>query len=107
MPWAAFAFTTLYLQLQGWSDAAASTMLAMFSASDAVGAFLGGVVGDWAAARYPNHGRWAFWALHETCSVVPFSLKCSIILHIKDDSKLVKVYPVAQQHCLQVSDTEG
>lgn len=57
MPWGAFAFTTLYLQLQGWSDAAASSIMALFSAADAAGAFLGGVVGDWAAARFPNHGR--------------------------------------------------
>jgi hypothetical protein len=57
MPWSAFAFTTLFLQLQGWSDAAASGIMALFSGADAIGAFLGGAVGDWAAARFPDHGR--------------------------------------------------
>eukprot|EP00878_Enallax_costatus_P019751 GHUV01020846.1.p2 GENE.GHUV01020846.1~~GHUV01020846.1.p2 ORF type:complete len:139 (+),score=52.75 GHUV01020846.1:22-417(+) len=52
MPWGAFAFATLYLQLQGWSDMSASAIMAMFSGADAVGAFLGGVVGDWAAVSY-------------------------------------------------------
>jgi hypothetical protein len=57
MPWSAFAFTTLFLQLQGWSDAAASGVMALFSGAHAIGAFLGVAVGDWAAARFPDHGR--------------------------------------------------
>ncbi|WIA43486.1 hypothetical protein OEZ86_009949 [Tetradesmus obliquus] len=57
MPWSAFAFTTLFLQLQGWSDFAASAAMAAFSAADALGALLGGAVGDWAAKRFPDHGR--------------------------------------------------
>lgn len=57
MPWSAFAFTTLFLQLQGWSDFAASAAMAAFSAADALGALLGGAVGDWAAQRFPDHGR--------------------------------------------------
>jgi MFS family permease len=57
MPWSAFAFATLYFQLQGWSDATASAIIAVFAGSDAIGAFLGGAVGDWAAARFPDHGR--------------------------------------------------
>lgn len=56
-PWNAFAFATLYFQLMGWSDATASIVLGIFQGADAVGALLGGWVGDIAAKRYPNHGR--------------------------------------------------
>ena len=41
------------LQLLGFSDAQASTILAVFNFSGAVGALLGGVVGDWAAGAAP------------------------------------------------------
>jgi hypothetical protein len=51
------AFSALFFQLQGWSDYAVSAVLAVFNAFDAAGAFFGGWVGDWAAGRYPNHGR--------------------------------------------------
>jgi sugar phosphate permease len=73
MPWAAMNFTTLFLQLQGWSDAAASSIMALFAAADAVGAFLGGVVGDLAAGRFPDHGRIAVCQLSVGIGV-PLSL---------------------------------
>eukprot|EP00882_Tetradesmus_deserticola_P015619 GHRQ01016644.1.p1 GENE.GHRQ01016644.1~~GHRQ01016644.1.p1 ORF type:complete len:356 (+),score=119.42 GHRQ01016644.1:332-1399(+) len=73
-PWGALAFTTLFLQLQGWSDAAASGVMALFAGADAVGAFVGGAVGDWAAARFPDHGRIAACQLSVGVGVPMFLL---------------------------------
>ena len=50
-------FLTLYFQLMGMSDFAASLVVSLFFGATAVGALVGGWVGDWAAIHYPNHGR--------------------------------------------------
>lgn len=57
IPWTAIVFLTLYLQLIGMSDLAASALMSLFLTGTAAGGLLGGYLGDRAAARYPNHGR--------------------------------------------------
>eukprot|EP00887_Chlorella_sp_A99_P006616 scaffold3.g6616.t1 len=59
IPWAAFVFLTLYFQLLGMSDAAASLLVALFLAGTAAGSLVGGAAGDAAARRWPRHGRLA------------------------------------------------
>lgn len=56
-PWNALVFNTLWLQLQGFSDFHASLIASLFLLGTALGAQLGGILGDWAAERSPNHGR--------------------------------------------------
>lgn len=73
VPWSAMAFLTLYLQLLGMSDAAASGLVALFLGGVALGGLLGGWVGDRAAARWPSHGRIAATQF-SVASGIPFSL---------------------------------
>eukprot|EP00198_Chlamydomonas_reinhardtii_P001999 XP_001691335.1 predicted protein [Chlamydomonas reinhardtii] len=56
-PWNALVFLTLYFQLLGFSDAAASALVALFGAGAAAGSLLGGWLGDRVAERHPHHGR--------------------------------------------------
>ncbi|KAG2426257.1 hypothetical protein HXX76_013015 [Chlamydomonas incerta] len=56
-PWNALVFLTLYFQLLGFSDAAASGLVALFGAGAAAGSLLGGWLGDRVAERHPHHGR--------------------------------------------------
>jgi MFS family permease len=56
-PWTALVFLTLYFQLIGMSDLMASLLMAIFLAANACGGLLGGLVGDWAARKFPDHGR--------------------------------------------------
>lgn len=39
------------------SDFAASLLMAIFLGCNAAGGFIGGVIGDWAASKWPSHGR--------------------------------------------------
>ena len=50
-------FLTLYFQLMGMTDFAASLVVSLFFGATAVGGLIGGWLGDHAAVRYPNHGR--------------------------------------------------
>jgi hypothetical protein len=45
MPWVAMVFFTLWLQLLGFSDLEASTLIATFGAACALGGVLGGNLG--------------------------------------------------------------
>ncbi|CAK0787030.1 hypothetical protein CVIRNUC_010246 [Coccomyxa viridis] len=56
-PWNAIVFLTLYLQLLGMNDAAASALMALFLGGSALGGLLGGWLGDKAAQRWSKHGR--------------------------------------------------
>jgi hypothetical protein len=73
IPWAALVFLTLWLQLIGMSPAAASGLVATFLLGYAVGGAIGGFVGDYAAARWPRHGR-IFAAQFSVASGIPFAL---------------------------------
>ncbi|KAL4425866.1 hypothetical protein ABPG75_009882 [Micractinium tetrahymenae] len=68
-PWLALVFATLYLELLGFSDLQASVLVAIFLASNAVGGLLGGMLGDWAARRWPDHGRIAVCQLSVSLGV--------------------------------------
>lgn len=58
MPWKALAsFTTLYLQLIGMSNLQASFLYCTFLIGTAIGAWIGGFIGDRASLYSPNHGR--------------------------------------------------
>lgn len=57
MPSAALVFFTLFLQLSGMSNAAASALVALLLAGGGLGGLLGGYVGDRAAKLSANHGR--------------------------------------------------
>ena len=45
MPWNAMVFITLWLQLLGFSDFAASLLMALFALGSALGGLLGGAIG--------------------------------------------------------------
>jgi len=57
IPYASLVFLTLYLQLLGMSDSAASVLVALYLIGGGLGGLLGGWIGDIAASRFPNHGR--------------------------------------------------
>ncbi|CAL8463252.1 g2786 [Coccomyxa elongata] len=57
MPWVAMGFTTLYLQLLGFSDIKAATLVALFGLGCALGSFGGGYIGDMLTKAFPNSGR--------------------------------------------------
>ena len=52
MPWNAMVFITLWLQLLGFSDFAASLLMALFALGSALGGLLGGAIG---APPYYTH----------------------------------------------------
>lgn len=57
IPWSALVFLTLYFQLLGMSNFQAASLNSLFLGANAVGALLGGLVGDAAARSHPSHGR--------------------------------------------------
>lgn len=73
IPWAALGFLTLYLQLLGFGNKAASIIVATFLGGTAFGGLLGGVLGDKAAARWPLHGRICVTQF-SVASGIPFAL---------------------------------
>jgi MFS family permease len=50
-------FNTLWLQLLGFTDFHASLIASLFLGGTAIGALVGGILGDWAARYSPKHGR--------------------------------------------------
>lgn len=72
VPYASLVFLTLYLQLIGMSDAAASALVALYLVGGGFGGLLGGWIGDTAAQRFPNHGRIACTQLSVAMGV-PFA----------------------------------
>lgn len=57
IPYASLVFLTLYLQLLGMSDTAASVIVALYLIGGGFGGLLGGWIGDVIAFKFPNHGR--------------------------------------------------
>lgn len=53
MPWNAMVFITLWLQLLGFSDFAASLLMALFALGSALGGLLGGAIGMTPFRRQP------------------------------------------------------
>lgn len=83
IPWSALVFLTLYFQLLGMTNLQASLLNALFLGANAIGALLGGCVGDEAARRYPQHGR-IIVCQFSVAVGIPFSLlllKVCVTLH--------------------------
>eukprot|EP00940_MAST-03C_sp_MAST-3C-sp2_P001840 g1840.t1 len=57
VPWNAFQFMTMWLQYSGFTDHTAALVGTSFTIGHLFGAFAGGIIGDAAARRYPDHGR--------------------------------------------------
>lgn len=57
LPWTAMVFLTLWLQLLGFSDLTASTLMSCFHLGSAMGSALGGYIGDRMSILFPNNGR--------------------------------------------------
>jgi MFS family permease len=57
IPWNALSFSTMWLQHRGFSDLAASSIAAWHVIGATAGTFLGGILGDLAATRWPSYGR--------------------------------------------------
>jgi MFS family permease len=81
-------YLTLYFQLLGMTDFAASMLMALLLGSTAVGGLLGGWVGDKAASRYPDHGR-ILVCQFSVAVGIPFSLT------------ITKVHPAPLLHLWQ------
>ena len=57
LPWAAWNFSTLWLELNCFSNTMAATIVASYTFAQAVGQPFGGWLGDWWARRSPDYGR--------------------------------------------------
>ncbi len=57
LPWAAWNFATLWLELNCFSNTMAATIVAAYTIGQAVGQPFGGWLGDWSSVRSPNYGR--------------------------------------------------
>lgn len=75
-------FLTLYFQLLGMSDFAASLQMALLLGSTALGGLLGGWIGDKAAMRYPDHGR-ILVCQFSVAVGIPFSLTITKVGHVQ------------------------
>ncbi|KAL4859340.1 Zinc finger CCCH domain-containing protein 12 [Chlorella vulgaris] len=80
LPWNALVFNTYYLQLLGFSDVQSS--------------LLGGFIGDWAAKRYPNHGRVAVAQVSVALSV-PLAVSVFKALPVGNSAGVVALYGAA------------
>jgi sugar phosphate permease len=56
-PWAAWGFSTLWLQLICFQSESAANIRAMFTVGNIFGTLFGGWLGDKASMLYPDHGR--------------------------------------------------
>ncbi|KAK9902677.1 hypothetical protein WJX75_002341 [Coccomyxa subellipsoidea] len=72
-PWNAMVFFTLWLQLLGFSDFAASLLMAVFAGGCAVGSLIGGSLGDYCARVWPERGR---------IMAAQFSVACGLPLSV-------------------------
>ena len=69
----AIVFLTLYLQLLGMNDAAASALMALFLGGSAVGGLLGGWLGDKAAQASAQPGTVSLLPLCVPVAIVGFA----------------------------------
>jgi hypothetical protein len=77
MPWNAIAFITLWLQLLGFPNWHASVLTAAFYGATSAGSFLGGAIGDAAAACFPTAGR-IYTAQTSVCNLSLVASVCSL-----------------------------
>jgi predicted MFS family arabinose efflux permease len=93
VPYASLVFLTLYLQLLGMSDAAASGLVATYLIFGGFGGLLGGWIGDTVARRYPNHGRVAATQF-SVASGIPFAFLIFKGLPLNGETATVCLYAV-------------
>jgi MFS family permease len=94
VPYASLVFLTLYLQLLGMSDAAASGLVATYLLCGGFGGLLGGWIGDTVARRYPNHGRVAATQV-SVASGIPFAFLIFKGLPLDGEPTTVGLYALA------------
>ena len=70
MPWVAMGFSTLYLQLLGFSDLHSAILVAIFSFGCSLGSFGGGYIGMAAVHMFPalscGMGGWGHPSVRST-----------------------------------------
>ena len=93
VPYASLVFLTLYLQLLGMTDAAASGLVATYLICGGFGGLLGGWIGDTVARRYPNHGRVAATQI-SVASGIPFAFLIFKGLPLNGEPSTVALYAV-------------
>ncbi|PRW32866.1 MFS general substrate transporter isoform A [Chlorella sorokiniana] len=91
VPYASLIFLTLYFQLMGMSNSAASVMVALYLLCGGLGGLLGGWIGDKVAARWPDHGRIAATQFSVIVGV-PFALLIFKALPMNGDPATVWLY---------------
>ena len=79
MPWQSIGFLTLYFELGCYSNVIAATLNGVFRGGCAIGALVGGCVGDALDKRSPNHGR-PCTALISVGSGLPFTFVLLILM---------------------------
>jgi hypothetical protein len=78
MPWVAIGFLTLWLETTCFTHGEAALLNAVFSIARAVGAGLGGIIGDQMAVYSPDHGR----PLLAQCSIASGFPLCVLIFYV-------------------------
>lgn len=94
VPYASLVFLTLYLQLLGMSDAAASGLVATYLICGGFGGLLGGWIGDKVARQYPNHGRVAATQV-SVASGIPLAFLIFKGLPLDGEPMTVGLYAIA------------
>lgn len=81
-PWSAFSFTTMWLELIGFSHKTTAFLMTIFAISGSLGGLFGGKMGDVLARRLPNSGRIILSQI-SSGSAVP--LAAILLLGLPDD----------------------
>jgi uncharacterized membrane protein YfcA len=64
LPWQAMVYFTMWLQLLGFSDLAASSLMAVFALGTSAGHLIGGFIGAFLTSRAsPLTLRMCFWSI--------------------------------------------
>ncbi|KAK9793504.1 hypothetical protein WJX73_009675 [Symbiochloris irregularis] len=98
VPWSALVYLTLYFQLLGMSNLQASILNSLFLAANALGALLGGFLGDRAASKYPQHGR-ILVCQFSVAVGIPFSLLLFKALPFSASGASVSLYALVLVTC--------
>ncbi|GJN08599.1 hypothetical protein PR202_ga26538 [Eleusine coracana subsp. coracana] len=92
MPWAAFNFVAMWLELEGFTHWETTLLTNLSSVANALGSLFAGFVGDPLARRFPNAGRVAL-AQVSTASTVPFA--AVLLLALPGNASAGAAYAVA------------
>ncbi|KAK4790104.1 hypothetical protein SAY86_017408 [Trapa natans] len=81
-PWSALSFTTMWLELVGFSHEKTAFLMTLFTVACSLGALFGGRMGDLIAKRLPNSGR---IILSQISSGSGIPLAAILLLALPDD----------------------